>query len=123
MKNKSKLKGGLDSLFTPQTDTATAEPLQEGPAQLTKDLLQEARGMFKSGRPKQKQNIGRPAAERGCKTGEGRVTFVMNKEQAEALKDVAYWQRIAVKDALQEAVAAFLADYERKHGPLKSRKK
>lgn len=129
MNKRKKLQGGLDSLFTPQERRAAAghhakaaELLQADHNIETEELLQAARPLFRRGRP-QKHSTDRPAAERGCKDGEARYTYLMNKAQAEALKDAAYWQRTAVKNVLQQAVADYLAAYEKKNGPLKRRNK
>lgn len=121
MKDKrKKLQGGLDSLFTPAQTQAPAEPPLEDRS--TDQLINAVRPLLGRGRPK-KHPADRPAAEKGCKEGEGRFTFVMNKAQAEALKNIAYWERMKAKDVIMQAVADYLQAYETKHGAIKPRKK
>lgn len=120
MKDKrKKLQGGLDSLFTPANTPAPADPPLEDRS--TEQLISAVRPLLGRGRP-QKHAKDRPAAERGCKEGEGRFTFVMNKAQAEAIKDIAYWERMKTKDVIMRAVADYLLAYEKKHGAIKPRK-
>lgn len=59
------------------------------------------------------------SAERGCKEGETRATFIVNKETLEKLYAIAYWERLTVKEVLSPALEDAVAKYERKSGPVK----
>jgi hypothetical protein len=119
MNKKNKLRAGLDSVFS--TPTQTEEVLLNKSID-TAELIKSTQHVFRRGRP-QKHAADRPAAERGCKSGEARYTVLMKKEQAEALKDIAYWQRQQLKEVIAEAAAQYIANYEKKNGTVKARNK
>jgi hypothetical protein len=71
---------------------------------------------------------GRPAvrtdadAASGCKPGEVRAAFIVNKELLEQIKDIAYWERIMIKEVFNRALTKELQAYESRT-PLKKRPK
>ena len=77
---------------------------------------------------KTKPAPGRPAvrtdadAASGCKPGEIRAAFIANKELLEKIKDIAYWERVMIKEVFNRALAKEVQAYERKN-PLKKRPK
>lgn len=77
---------------------------------------------------KAKPRVGRPTvrtdadAASGCKPGEIRAAFIANKELLEKIKDIAYWERIMIKEVFNRALAKEVQAYERKN-PLKKRPK
>lgn len=79
----------------------------------------------KVGRPKRsdKDNEAAPSAERGTKPGEARKTYLVNKQLAEKLEDIAYWDRKTMKEVIGESMAAYVASWEKKNGKVKARKK
>lgn len=111
-KKRDAIQRGLDSLIPPAP--AKRPPLKE--------LIEKAKPSLRRGRP-QTHPEDRPATEKGCKPGEARYTVIMNKAQAEALKDIAYWQRVNFKEVLAEAAAQYIDRYEKKNGAIKARKK
>lgn len=119
MKKKNKLRAGLDSVFS--TPVQTEELLTpEAKDITTAELIKRTQPLFKRGRP-QKHAADRPAAERGCKTGEARYTILMNKDQAEAVKNIAYWKRQQLKEVIAEALTQYINNYEKKNGAVKAR--
>lgn len=77
---------------------------------------------------KAKPRVGRPTvrtdadAASGCKPGEVRAAFIANKELLEKIKDIAYWERVMIKEVFNRALAKEVQAYERKN-PLKKRPK
>lgn len=59
------------------------------------------------------------SAERGCKEGETRATFLVNKETLEKIYAIAYWERLSIKELLYPALQKIVTDYERKSGAVK----
>lgn len=74
-----------------------------------------------AGRPKTRTHVPVKAAAKGVKEGEERYIFIGNSADIEAMKDLAYWLRISIKEAYAEAIADYKAKYEKKNGPLKKR--
>lgn len=112
MNKQKRIRAGLDSLIPPAP--TKKKPLDE--------LIAEAKPSLRRGRP-QTHAADRPATEKGCKEGEARYTIILNKEQAEALKNIAYWQRVNFKEVLAEAAGQYIDRYEKKNGAIKARKK
>jgi len=75
------------------------------------------------GRPKTRIDPPSKAAARGTKEGEERYIIILKTESIEKMKDLAYWERLAIKEAFEQAIADRVGKYEKKNGPLKSRPK
>jgi len=118
MNKRNLIKQGLNSVIPVKKERLQ----QENIAEELQLLIDQARATLKPGRPA-KHRPDRSTAERGCKEGETRYSVVMKKEHIEKLKDIAYWQRGTLKEALSEAIEAFLKQYEKKNGTIKTRKK
>ena len=56
----------------------------------------------------QEEEENRPKSERGCKEGETRKTFIITKETAEKLQDIAYWEPGKLKDHVNAALAEYV---------------
>lgn len=52
----------------------------------------------------------RPGAEKGLEEGWTRVTFIVEKNVLEKARDYAYWERMHLKDVVNEALIVFFAD-------------
>lgn len=74
------------------------------------------------GRPR-KHKRDRPAAEQGAKEGEARASFIVRKDQIEALRDIAYWERLKIKDVVIGALDDRIEKYKRKNGEIEPRPK
>ncbi len=55
------------------------------------------------------------------KEGEDRYTYLVNNDLADKMKDISYWSGQLVKETVNEAFELFIANYEKKHGSVKSR--
>lgn len=82
-------KGGLDSLL--------GEGKKKG-----------AQPPKKRGRPKTNLKTITKTSEIGTKAGETRATFIINEEQLETLKALAYWERLSIKDVLSQALTDYM---------------
>ncbi|MEM7368160.1 MAG: hypothetical protein AAF587_06125 [Bacteroidota bacterium] len=49
-----------------------------------------------------------PASEKGCKEGDTRKTFIIRKELAEKMQDIAYWEPGKLKDHMNAALEAYV---------------
>ena len=57
--------------------------------------------------------------KKGLKTDETRATFIVREDLLEKLKAVAYWERLNIKDVINEALDRYVGAYERQNGDLK----
>lgn len=62
----------------------------------------------KRGRPKVNVREITKTSQAGTKTGETRATFIMNEDQLEKVKAIAYWDRVSIKDVLSQALDDYL---------------
>lgn len=95
--SKKDFKGGLDSLLRPSAPT---EPQPK-----------------RRGRPQTSTRIITKSSQEKTKEGETRATFIVREDLLERLKDIAYWDRIMIKEAVNTA----LQDYLDKHKGVKPR--
>lgn len=112
---------GLGDLIpTGQTEGRTLSKIREAVA-----AAHKAEKLGKVGRPKRtdKNNEAAPSAERGTKPGEARKTYLVNKQLADWIEDIAYWDRKTTKEVIGEAMAAYVLNWEKKNGKVKPRKK
>lgn len=104
---------GLDSLI-PTGEKPTIQKAREIAARL------KAEGKLgKVGRPKRtdKDNDAAPSAEKGTKPGETRKTYLVAKQLDAQINKIAYWDRRTVKEVINEALAGYVASWEKKNGP------
>lgn len=73
------------------------------------------------GRPKTRTHVPVKSAAMRTKEGEEKYLFIAQTEDIEAMKNIAYWDRITIKDAFAQAIADYKAKYEKKNGVLKKR--
>ena len=96
---KKNFSGGLNSLLgdTKQTEAAsvTAEP-KAAKKEITK------------------------TSQIGTKEKETRATFIVNEDLLEKMKAVAYWDRVLIKDIINQALEEHIARYEKKNGEIKA---
>jgi hypothetical protein len=48
--------------------------------------------------------------QRGLRDGWTRAAFILRKHHLEELKELAYWQRKTIKEVIDEALGAYLAE-------------
>lgn len=51
-----------------------------------------------------------PSSEKGCKPGDTRKTFILRKELVDKMMDIAYWQPGKLKDHVNAAFEAYVAE-------------
>lgn len=47
-------------------------------------------------------------SQKGLKEGWTRVTFILKQEYLEKLKSISYWERVTIKEIIDEAVSNYL---------------
>jgi hypothetical protein len=50
---------------------------------------------------------------------ETRATFIIKEDVLNKLKSIAYWERIKIKEALNNALEEYIDKYEKKNGQIK----
>jgi hypothetical protein len=75
----------------------------------------------KLGRPRTNFKEITKSSEEGTKEGESRATYILPKSLIEDIKNIAYWDRVTIKEAVTEALQAYRDKYIEKHGKIKSR--
>lgn len=98
---KKNFSGGLNSLLggdSPKAETvpAAAEPKPKAPKkEITK------------------------SSQIGTKEKETRATFIVNEDILEKMKALAYWDRLLIKDIINQAFEEHISRYEKKNGEIK----
>lgn len=90
------------------------------------ELLGSSEQVAKVGAEYRKKSVAREAgkaSDLGCKESETRATFIVNEELLDKLKAVAYWERIKIKEAIDEALSDYLEKKKIKPRPEKERLK
>ena len=95
--NKKDFKGGLDSVLQSTVPDQEQKPQPK-----------------KTGRPKK-------SSQEGTREGETRATFIVKEELLEKLKAVAYWERVMIKDIVNNALQEYVDAYRKKHKEIKHR--
>lgn len=75
------------------------------------------------GRPKGETSPAREitkTSQEGTKAKETRATFIVNEDQLEKLKAIAYWDRLMIKDVVATAFEEYISKYEKKSGEIKT---
>ena len=75
-----------------------------------------------------KRKVGRPvtqtkeitkSSQEGTKENETRATFIVKEELLDKLKAIAYWDRVLIKDVVNNALEEVVAKHEKKAGKIK----
>lgn len=74
-----------------------------------------------AGRPKTRIHAPERTAGKQTKEGEEKYIIIAAVEDIEAMKNIAYWDRLTIKQAFAQAIADYKAKFEKKNGPLKQR--
>jgi hypothetical protein len=61
-----------------------------------------------------------PSSERGTLPGEKRKTYIVNTELADKIDAIAFWDRLTVKEVVNNAFTDTVEKYEKKNGPIKT---
>lgn len=120
--SKKSFKGNLDSYLSGgatrkerQVDEPVAAPIE--PAKPSVEAVQAA--PKKRGRPQTNFREIEKSSQEGCKESETRATFIVNQADLEQIKAMAYWERIQIKDAINQALREYIERYEAKNGRIK----
>lgn len=62
--------------------------------------------------------VTKTSVQKGLKEGETRATFIVQEAALDKIKAIAYWDRKNIKDVLNDALIAFINDYEKKNGAI-----
>lgn len=60
-----------------------------------------------------------PSVKKGLKGNETRATFIVDENLVEKLKAVAYWERLNIKDVINDAFQSYLDNFEKSNGTIK----
>jgi len=82
-------------------------------------LLGEVPEKTKRGRPKTQNKIITKSSQEGTKENETRATFIINEELLEKLKAIAYWDRVLIKEVINNSLQETVLKYEKKNGDIK----
>jgi len=55
-------------------------------------------------------NVPQKTSRRGLREGWTRVTFILREEHVEKLKAISYWDRVTIKEIIDEALSNYLGD-------------
>jgi hypothetical protein len=61
----------------------------------------------------EKQEIKAATFNKEIKINEVRATFIVNEKLLEKLKAIAYWERVKIKDVINNALEAAVKEYEK----------
>lgn len=64
---------------------------------------------------------GKDGSRKGLKDGEIRATYILPEATVERIKDMAYWDRLDIKEAVATLLSAALEAHEKKNGTIKPR--
>ena len=54
----------------------------------------------------------------GTKEKETRATFIVQEELLDKMKALAYWDRVLIKDIINQAMEDYVTKHEKKNGPI-----
>jgi hypothetical protein len=81
-------------------------------------LLGDQPEKSKKGRPVTQFKEITKSSQEGTKENEIRATFIVNEELLEKLKNIAYWERLLIKEVVNSALVEAVAKYEKKNGTI-----
>ena len=84
-------------------------------------LLKEKNKGVKRGRPTVNAREITKSSQEGTKLNETRATFIVNEVILEKLKDMAYWERLKIKEVIAAALEDAVSKYETEKGAIKPR--
>ena len=93
--SKKNFTGGLNSLLGDQPE----KPKRGRPITQTKEITK--------------------SSQEGTKEGETRATFIVKEDILEKLKIIAYWDRLLIKDVVNNALQSAIDKYIKANGELK----
>lgn len=79
-------------------------------------LLGELPDKPKLGRPITNTRVSTSSSQEGTKDNETRATFIVNENLLDKVKAMAYWERITIKEIVNEALTAAITKHEADKG-------
>lgn len=73
----------------------------------------------KRGRPVTQTKEITKSSQDGTKDKETRATFIINEELLDKLKAIAYWDRVLIKDVVNNLLQDLIDKYEKENGNIK----
>jgi len=96
---KKSFSGGLNSLLGQPSQAEQASEVKE-PKAAKKEITK--------------------TSQRGTKEKETRATFIVNEDLLEKMKALAYWDRVLIKDIINQALGEHIMRHEKKNGEIKA---
>lgn len=59
------------------------------------------------------------SVKRGLKGSETRATFIVDENLLEKLKAIAYWERLNIKEVINDIFSGYIENYEKQSGEIK----
>ena len=82
-------------------------------------LLGDREEKPKRGRPVTQTKEITKSSQEGTKENEIRATFILNEDILDKIKAMAYWDRLLIKDVLNNALQDAIIKFEKKNGNIK----
>ncbi|WP_051219317.1 hypothetical protein [Flavobacterium frigidarium] len=70
--------------------------------------------------PKENSKKAVQAPQADAKGIETRATFIVQEELLEKMRAIAYWDRMLIKDIINEALESYITRHEKKNGEIKA---
>lgn len=86
-------------------------------------LLGEPKQVEQAAEPKEPKAVKKEitkTSQIGTKDKETRATFIVQEDLLEKMKSLAYWDRVLIKDIINQALEEHIARYEKKNGEIKA---
>jgi hypothetical protein len=102
--SKKNFSGGLNSLLGAQSSETitTDQPAKRRP-----------------GRPQTNFRQITKTSQKGTQENETRATFIVEEDSLEKIKAIAYWDRLSIKDTINNALNEAVKRWEAKNGTVK----
>lgn len=112
-KNKN-LNNAFDSMLSIPDFEETTE---------TTETTQEEKRPAKMGRPRKKDLVRDNSVQAGLTDDYTRATFILKVETLNELKNYAYTERLAIKDAIENIISDFMTRYKKNNELLERKEK
>lgn len=74
----------------------------------------------KVGRPVTQTKVISKTSEIGTREHETRATFIVNEILLDKMKAIAYWDRLQIKEVINQAFVSAIEKYETDNGPIQA---
>lgn len=95
------------------------DPFKEEPLSFIRDTREDKpEKLSKKSKP---SNVGKPKSSQKGPRKERRATFIVREDHLEAIKSLAYWERLSIKRVLELALESYLKGKKIKSLPKESK--